>query len=119
VNDINIGEVGEDGVRYVTPAQAHEILQKHKDIVVLDVRTSKEYKEDHIKGAVNINYFSLNFKKNLKALDADKTYLLHCAVGGRSQKSIKTMNAVGIDKIIHMDYGLNQWREEGLPLEMP
>ena len=116
MSNMNIGEVRDD-VRYVTPAQAHEILEENPDIVVLDVRTGKEFKEDHIKGAVNMNYFSLNFKKHLKTLDSNKTYLLHCAVGGRSQKAIKTMNQVGIVNIIHMDYGLNRWREEALPLE--
>ncbi len=116
LDQITVGEV-RDGVRYVTPAEAYQIIKKHKDIVVLDVRTPKEFKENYIKGAININFFSLRFASHLKKLDPNKTYLVHCAVGGRSQKAIKPMNKVGIHNIIHMDYGLNHWLEEQLPYE--
>ena len=116
LDDIKVGEV-RDGVRYVTPAESYQLIEEHKDLVVLDVRTPKEFKESHIKDAINVNFFSLRFASHLKKLDPSKTYLVHCAVGGRSQKAIKPLQKAGIHNIIHMDHGFNRWLEEKLPHE--
>ena len=107
------------GVQHVTPAQAYKLLQENDEIVVLDVRTPKEFKRDHIEGAVNINYYGWGFRSELKALDPTKTYLVHCAAGFRSSWSLKFMKDAGLNHVIHMKDGLDRWRNENLPLIKP
>lgn len=111
-----VEDVIKNGVKHVTPAQAHALILEDKEIIILDVRTPKEFKTDRIEGAININYFSFFFKWRLKKLDPNKAYLVHCAVGGRSFKSLLTLKEAGLKNIIHMDEGLNGWREDKLPL---
>ena len=106
-----------DGVRHVTAAEAAEILQKHPSVKVLDVRTGIEYNRGHITDAVNLNYYSFSFKKNLEQLDKNTTWLVHCRTGVRSGKSLPIMKALGFTSIIHLDGGTSAWTKAGLALE--
>ena len=61
------------------------LAEKGLKVVVLDVRTPKEFKEGHIPGATNIDFTTPDFEKRIGKLDKSKTYLVHCASGGRSR----------------------------------
>ncbi len=111
-------------VQYLeAPAAAKELEKRaaipEKAIAILDVRTPEEYASGYIKGAQNVDIASPEFEKNLAKLDPSKTYLVHCAAGGRSTRSLGILNKLGFKSIIHLDGGLNGWKKAGLPLEKP
>ncbi|MEO1576767.1 MAG: rhodanese-like domain-containing protein [Pseudomonadota bacterium] len=110
------GTLKDTGVRHVTVDEAKSLVDAHSDIVILDVRTGREFKGGHVEGAVNMNYFSLGFGERVDALDKDKTYLLYCRSGNRSGKAARALRKAGIDSIVHMDGGTNAWSQAGLPL---
>jgi rhodanese-related sulfurtransferase len=97
-------------IRHVNAQEAQTLLKKRPRIIVLDVRTGVEYKRGHIAGAVHNNYFSLKFRKRLKALKRDAAYLVHCKSGHRSSRAVKVMSREGFSEIIHMDGGYDAWR---------
>lgn len=97
--------------------KAAELLESNKDIVVLDVRTPEEFQSERIAGAVNIDYRAADFSEKLAALDKDKTYMVHCAAGGRSAKSRDIMEKAGFTSIYHMEGGMGAWLKEGKPVE--
>lgn len=103
-------------VKHVTAKAAAEILAKG-DVIVLDVRTADEFAEGHIKGAENIDFLDDQFKTRAAKLDPEKTYLVHCQVGGRSTQSLKPLQDLGIKNLIHLDGGFGSWKESGLPVE--
>ncbi len=104
-------------VKHVQSKEAAALLAKG-GIVVLDVRTSDEFAEGHIKGAKNIDFLDeAQFKAEAAKLDKDKTYLVHCQAGGRSSKSLKPLQDLGIKNLIHLDDGFGGWQEAGLPVE--
>jgi len=47
----------------------------------------------------------------------DRRVILHCASGGRSALSAKTLREMGFDKVAHLDGGYNAWSEAGLPTD--
>ena len=104
-------------VKNVTPEEAAKLLQEKKDIVVLDIRTPDEFREGHIAGAKNIDYLDSGFAQEIGKLDKDKTYLMHCASGGRSTKALKIFEEQKLGKIIHMDAGFKGWKAAELPIE--
>ncbi len=114
-----IGDLKPNGIRHVTVQQAHQLIIYHPEIIILDVRTKGEYKSGHIKGAKNINYFSLSFKKRIEGLDPSKTYLIHCKSGHRSGRAAPIMRDAGISAVLHMDGGFDAWKEAGLPIAKP
>ncbi len=102
----------------VSAQEAHSLIQNNRDnpdFVILDVRTPEEYADGHIEGAINTDFYEGTFRGELDALDKDKTYLLHCRSGNRSQKTLDVMEELGFTKIYHMIGGMIEWQAEGLP----
>ncbi|HVK58033.1 MAG TPA: rhodanese-like domain-containing protein [Candidatus Kapabacteria bacterium] len=85
--------------------------------VVLDVRTREEYKAGHIPGSVLIDFNAGDFEQQVAKLDKDKTYLVHCAVGGRSARACKKMNLLGFKKLYNLEGGMGAWEKAGKQVE--
>jgi phage shock protein E len=103
----------------VDAKQAASVLQTQKNVVVLDVRTPDEYKNGHVKDAVNLNLYDPNFKSKLAQLDKSKTYVVHCAAGlanGRSRKATAAMDSLGFQHTVHLNGGFNAWQQASLPV---
>ena len=88
-----------------------------KKAVVLDVRTPKEYEAGHIAGAKLIDFNAADFAKKLGELDKNKTYLVHCAAGGRSTKSLEVFKKLEFKSVVHLDGGFKAWEKAGKPVE--
>jgi phage shock protein E len=92
-------------------------LRADKANVVLDVRTPKEFQAGHIPGALNIDLHSPDFDKRIGELDKNKTYLVHCASGGRSAVACKKLGSLGFKELFDLRPGFNGWRGAGKPVE--
>jgi len=100
----------------VSAAEAAASLGADPSIIVLDVRTGPEFRAGHINGAINANYFGLDFRRKIAALDPGATYLVHCKSGHRSKGAIRVMQDEGISRILHLDSGFDGWKKAGLPV---
>jgi rhodanese-related sulfurtransferase len=103
-------------VRNVKPDE-FEKLSKEKDAVILDVRTPKEYADGHIAGAVNVDWNSKDFAEKVGALDKSKTYLVHCAVGGRSARACEKLSKMEFPHLYNLEGGITAWQREGKTVE--
>lgn len=93
-------------------------LRADKKNVVLDVRTAKEFASGHITGAVNIDWNGPDFEKQVAALEKSKTYLVHCAAGGRSAKACALMNdKLKFQHCYNLEGGMKAWEKAGKPVE--
>lgn len=103
-------------VKHVDAAGAAKLLARTPEVVVIDVRTPEEYAEGHLKGAKNLDFNSPEFREQLAKLDRDRTYLVHCAVGGRSKRSLARFQELGFKSVVHMDGGYEGWVKAGKPV---
>lgn len=85
--------------------------------VVLDVRTKEEYKAGHIPGSIMVDFNADDFEQQVAKLDKDKTYLVHCAVGGRSARACKKMDKMGFKNLYNLEGGMGAWEKAGKPVE--
>ncbi len=104
-------------VQNVSPDQAATMLKERKDIVVIDLRTPDEFSAGHIPGATNIDFLGTDFAKKLEALDKSKTYLIHCASGNRSSRSLTVFEAQKFQTLFHLNTGFKSWSAAGKPVE--
>ena len=108
-----IEEAGED---VAVKKFANLIEEGHR--VLIDVRTPNEFAKGHIKGAKMINFMAPNFEEKMNQLDKKNTsYLVYCAVGGRSRGAMKKMKAAGFKSVYNLAGGVNAWSVEGMTLE--
>lgn len=104
-------------VKNVAVADAAKLIVERKDVVVLDLRTDDEFKAGHIAGAKNIDFLGSDFAKKVGEFDKSKTYLVHCASGGRSTRSLDVFKSQKFTSILHMNEGFKAWSAAGKPVE--
>ena len=86
-------------------------------LTIVDVRTPTEFREGHIAGAVNMDFFGATFDSQILTLPKDKPILLYCRTGNRSAGAYDTMTNEGITNILHMNQGITAWQQDGLPVQ--
>mgnify|MGYP001346196775 CR=1 FL=1 len=100
----------------VTIEKAATLLTSGEGITVLDVRTPEEFAEGHLRDALNVNFNAADFEERIAKLDPTKPYLVHCAAGGRSEKSMELFQKRKFTKIYHLVDGYNGWIDAGKPV---
>lgn len=92
-------------------------LRQQTNSVVLDVRTPKEFAAGHIPGALNIDWNGADFANKVSALDKTRSYLVHCAAGGRSAKAADKMTSLQFTNVYNLQGGIRAWEKAGQPVE--
>jgi rhodanese-related sulfurtransferase len=80
-----------------------------KEVIILDVRTKKEYDEGNIPNSINLDFYSSNFKNELNNLDKDKVYFIYCRSGSRSEKTLNIMKELKFKEVYNLDGGYLSW----------
>ena len=96
---------------------ANLVQNPPQGLTIVDVRTPAEYREGHIAGAVNMDFFGASFESQILTLPKDKPVLLYCRTGNRSGSAYDIMTKAGIGNILHMNEGITKWQQLGLPQE--
>lgn len=78
---------------WVTADQVKTMMQEG-NTVLIDVRLDSEYKNNAIKGAINIPLFMLRLKAD--SLDSSKKYILYCDTGRRSSAAAFLLSERGL-----------------------
>lgn len=95
------------GVRHISNSELKkELNDKNKQYI--DVRTSGEFKGNHIRGFKNMPLHQLVQKAN--ELSKDKEVVVICQSGMRSQKATKVLKKLGFTKITNVKGGVSAWR---------
>jgi len=104
--------------RDISVQDAAALLQNPpQGLVIVDVRTPAEFREGHLPGAVNMDYFGGPFETQIQSLPKTAPVLLYCRTGNRSASAYETMTKAGIGNILHMNEGITKWQQLGLPQE--
>lgn len=86
------------------------------NIVVLDVRTAREYAEGHIEGSINIDQSQSDFiEKACAALPADKKIAVYCRSGRRSANAAGRLADEGY-LCVNLKGGILAWKEAEKPV---
>jgi len=89
-----------------------------ESVQLLDVRTAREYRSDHIVGAngcLNISFRKINFINLAKRqLDPGKRVAVYCRAGNQSSRAAETLASAGF-RVIYLQGGLQSWVALGYP----
>ncbi len=107
------------GIHHIDATRAQALIDRHagsSQLVILDVRTPKEYRQGHIAGAILMDFHRPDFSQRLQQLDTAKTYLIYCHTGYRSGRTVKMIEKMGFQTVYHLKRGIVEWYAEKLPL---
>lgn len=81
-----------------------------QNIQLVDVRTQKEFKSGHLKGAKNIDFFSGRFNIEFDKLDKEKPVYVYCRSGSRSRQTARKLANMGFNEIYDLQGGILNYR---------
>ena len=83
---------------------------ENNNVQLIDVRTATEFKTEHIKGAINIDFFSGKFNIEFNKLNKDQAVYLYCRSGSRSKQSANKLEAMGFTEIYDLKGGILNYK---------
>ena len=86
---------------------------RHGAVTLLDVRNQNEWNAGHIEGARHIPLGYLGDR--LDEIPSGKPIVLQCASGARSMIGAGLLRARGVEQVINLAGGINEWMAAGLP----
>ena len=87
-----------------------ELIQKQNyGAYIVDVRSSQEFEEGHLDGAINIPYYEIN--RNIEKIlgDKEQEIVLYCEAGVRSKKAYKKLTRLQYKNVYNLYGGLDNW----------
>ncbi|WP_434037620.1 rhodanese-like domain-containing protein [Formosa sp. 4Alg 33] len=96
-----------------------KIMSEQPELMVVDVRTPEEFDSGHLEGAINYNWKSEDFNKQILDLDKSKEVLIYCRSGARSAKAAEKMRSEGFTAVYELKGGLIDWKKENMSVVVP
>lgn len=104
-------DVDKDGYRQITTDEAAAMMEEESGYVILDVRTTGEFEDKHIPGALNIPNESIGDEEISQLPDKNQLILIYCRSGNRSKQAAEKLVASGYTNIVEFG-GINDWNGE-------
>jgi molybdopterin/thiamine biosynthesis adenylyltransferase/rhodanese-related sulfurtransferase len=99
----------QNGIHQISPVELKQKLDAGENIFVLDVREPHEYQIANL-GAYLIPLGDLPAR--VHELDSSREIVVHCKMGGRSQKAAEFLQQTGFKKIQNLAGGINAWSKQ-------
>ncbi len=85
-----------------------ELMERHADCLIIDVRNPSEYKAVHIQGVINIPLNQIKNSIGKFTSDKNKPIYVHCAYGNRSREACTILVKMGYTDITNLG-GIIDW----------
>ena len=93
----------------ITQTEAKNIMDTQDDYIILDVRTTEEYNDSHIKGAILIPDYEIATKAKDELKNKNQLILVYCRSGRRSKLASQELANQGYTNIKEFG-GINTWQ---------
>lgn len=87
---------------------------EQQSMLLIDVRETAEYRNGHIKGAINIPLRTL--AGNLNQIPKDRPVVLYCSSGYRSGLGVMALQTLGYDNVRGFPPSFEGWQQAGLEI---
>lgn len=99
----------------VTAKDAKALMDKNKNVFLLDVRTPQENSQGRLPGTVLIPINEI--ERRIAEVPKNKTIVVYCAVGSRSKPVAEFLSRSGYKEVYNMTDGIVGWYRNGFPLQ--
>ncbi|MGI9543195.1 MAG: rhodanese-like domain-containing protein [Cyclobacteriaceae bacterium] len=86
-----------------------------QQVVLLDIRSEKEYKVSHISNARFIDYDGFK-SEDVQGISKESKIVVYCAIGVRSERVGEQLLELGFKDVSNLYGGIFGWKNEGLPV---
>jgi NADPH-dependent 2,4-dienoyl-CoA reductase/sulfur reductase-like enzyme/rhodanese-related sulfurtransferase len=100
-----------DGLSHaITPQDLKQRLERGEELIILDVRTEREFKFKKFQGgSMTIPLALSDLREKLQELPRDKQVIVLCESGVRSYEALRTLEGAGFENVEYLEGGLQAW----------
>lgn len=99
------------GYKHISMDEAAKMMKADKNVLIVDVRTQEEYDKKHVLGAICVPIEDIRADKLDKLPDKNKTLMLYCWTGRRSEDAAAILAKQGYKNVYEFG-GLVDWTGE-------
>jgi len=103
------------GVKQIDPAELTRLINR-EDAVVVDLRPSAEFENNHIINSLSVPETEIEDRKNELDKYKKQTVIFYCASGSISARVARTLSTNGMEQVYCLKGGLPSWQNANLPL---
>ena len=104
-------------IHHLSPADADKLLAEG-GVLLLDVRTEKEFQGGHIPSAQRVPIAEIPDQISGLAKDKTQPILVYCGTGTRSAKAARMLYREGYKDVYHLSGGLRAWTAAQKPIQI-
>jgi len=97
--------------RRITATQAHTMMKRYPNAIILDVRTQQEFATGHIPGAILLPDYEIQDRAGYVLPNHDALILIYCRSGARSSSATSLLVSMGYTNVYDFG-GINNWPYE-------
>lgn len=97
-------------------ADTFQAAMAKPEAVLIDLRPWGDYADEHIEGAVDVDWEGGELLKYLAGTDKDRTILLYCGSGYRSGQAKESLIKEGYTHVYDLKGGIEAWEEAEKPV---
>jgi rhodanese-related sulfurtransferase len=107
--------------KVVLPAIAYEIIRDNGGILILDLRSAREFSgaTGHLRGAVNIPLADLPYRLIEISSYRGETFLVYCASTPCAEAGMAVLLSSGFDDGVLIEGGIDAWIRAGFKTFLP
>ena len=91
-------------------------MQSLEGCQLVDIRTPEDYKEGHLKNALNLNFKESSFVELLGTLDKEKPVAVYGKTGKLSPEAALKIMDLGFKNVYHLQGGMIAWTKANKPV---
>jgi len=116
--DSEFEEMLDDLYRWTVPLITPAELQANglDRYALLDAREEEEYDVSHIEGAQYVGFSHFDEEK-VSTIDRDKSVVVYCSVGYRSERIGEKLKEMGFKTVYNLYGGIFEWKNQGYRVE--
>ena len=99
----------------ITSREAKTVMEKNRNVYLLDVRTPREYSQGRLPGSVLIPIGEL--ERRIAEVPKNRPVLVYCTVGARSSSAAALLTRRGYSEVYNMYDGISGWYRNGFPIQ--
>ena len=88
-------------------------LEQTSNAQLVDVRTFKEFSEEHLPKAILMDIKEVTFDSLIHQLDKNRPVFVYCRVGRRSLEAAKILEKNKFKMVYNLEGGIIAWKEKG------
>ena len=83
-------------------------MTKEKQVYLIDVRSSQEFEEGHLDGAINIPVYNIENEINKIVKNKSNIVILYCSSGTRSKRAKSILEKMGYTNVYNLKDGIDK-----------